>query len=251
VFGHDWAFGAGYYIFMLSYWPMTNARANFSAEVESRVLLACKRRCAFCFGLNSDASLKRQGQLAHIDRNSANNAETNAAYLCLAHHDEYDTQPSQSKGLTKTELIVYQKLLLKHLNEIQLWTDTRLPNHTKKRKGKTSLDVYNARIPIYRTTVEFLRTIAKDRRPENPNVWKFARDTEEALFLFDETIAEYLTLLFRKALRLHAVDLMRAAPETPGNIAELIEEQTNLSLWFIDQYDDVRAKFAPFLQLAD
>jgi hypothetical protein len=202
--------------------------------------------------MDGDASSKK-GQLAHIDRDRANNTESNAAFLCLAHHDEYDMRPSQSKRLTKGELVRYRKLLATHLKETQPWTDTHLPSTAKKRKREfgVSLDVYNARIPTYQTAVQFLRTVAKDLRPSIQDALKFARDTEEALFLFDETIAEYLTLLFRKALRLHAVDSMRAAHQPPDNLGELIIEQTELSLWFTEQYDELRARFAPFLRLAD
>jgi hypothetical protein len=214
--------------------------------------LACKRRCAFCFGLRGDATLKT-GQLAHIDRNRANNAESNAAFLWLEHHDGYDIRPSQSKRLTKGELVRYRRMLFAHLKKVQPWTDTHLPKRSKNRKGRqrVSLDVYNARIPTYRTTVQFLRTVAKDLRPEWQDILKFARDTEEALFLFDETIAEYLTLLFRKAVRLHAVEKMQTAHRPPGNLNELIVEGTELALWFTAQYDEIRSRFAPFLKLAN
>jgi hypothetical protein len=93
--------------------------------------------------------------------------------------------------------------------------------------------------------------VVKDLQPSVQDALKFARGTEEALFLFDETIAEYLTLLFRKALRLHAVEAMIHAHRPPNNLDELIIENTELSLWFTEQYDEIRARFAPFLKLAD
>ena len=67
------------------------------------VLVHSRRRCALCFGLNRDTSLK-VGQIAHVDRNNANNSEDNLAYLCFEHHDEYDSRTSQSKGFTSGEL---------------------------------------------------------------------------------------------------------------------------------------------------
>src|ERR1700730_3252665 len=98
-------------------------RAKFSMAVNEKVLMACRRRCAFCWGLKGDASTKK-GQLAHIDRNNANDAEPNAAFLCLEHHDEYDIRPSQSRRLTVGELLRYRKLLFSHLKKSLLWTDT-------------------------------------------------------------------------------------------------------------------------------
>lgn len=48
---------------------------------------------------------RKHGQIAHIDRNRANNGESNLAFLCLPHHDEYDSRTSQSKGITQAELV--------------------------------------------------------------------------------------------------------------------------------------------------
>jgi hypothetical protein len=56
-----------------------------------------------CFHLHGDLSVKA-GQLAHIDRDPSNDAEANLAFLCLRHHDEYDTKPRQSKRWQPAEL---------------------------------------------------------------------------------------------------------------------------------------------------
>jgi len=73
---------------------------------------------------------------------------------------------------------------------------------------------------------------------------KFAGDTEEALFLFDETIAACLAELLKKALRLRAVtlNLERNRSESAGH------EDAELTAWFSAQFDEVRAKFAPYLR---
>lgn len=53
----------------------------------------------------------QQGQVAHIDRDPSNNSGENLAFLCLRHHDEYDSRRSQSKGFTPAELIRYRDKL--------------------------------------------------------------------------------------------------------------------------------------------
>src|SRR5882757_3343357 len=109
---------------VLSYFIMAKPRANFMAEVQARVLLACKRRCAFCLGLDGDASSK-DGQLAHIDRNKSNNSESNAAWLCFKHHNDYDGRPSQGKRLTKGDFLRYRRALFNRVEKTQPWTDSR------------------------------------------------------------------------------------------------------------------------------
>ena len=68
------------------------------------ILVESRRRCALCFHLDGDLSMK-DGQLAHIDRNRANDAEDNLVFLCLVHHNQYDTKPSQSKAWLPAELV--------------------------------------------------------------------------------------------------------------------------------------------------
>jgi len=83
------------------------SRPKIPREVETELLLRSRRCCAFCFGLHL-ANTPVKGQIAHIDRDPANNTLRNLAWLCLNHHDEYDSRPSQSKGLTQNELIAYR-----------------------------------------------------------------------------------------------------------------------------------------------
>lgn len=79
------------------------------------ILVRSKRRCALCFGLHGDLSIK-DGQLAHIDRDPSNSSAENLCFLCLPHHNSYDTRFSQSKGLTEAELRYYKKRLELHLD---------------------------------------------------------------------------------------------------------------------------------------
>lgn len=82
-------------------------RPKLPERTEAALLLRCRRRCAICYGLSRDSDEKR-GQIAHLDRDSSNNAPDNLVFLCLEHHDVYDSQTSQSKRLTKSEVKVFK-----------------------------------------------------------------------------------------------------------------------------------------------
>src|SRR5688572_23614649 len=86
-------------------------RKAIPSDLETSLLTNCARRCALCFGLNGDLS-RKNGQIAHIDQNPANNADRNLVYLCLPHHDEYDGKTSQSKGITEHEVAEYKRRLV-------------------------------------------------------------------------------------------------------------------------------------------
>src|SRR5687767_12598932 len=91
-------------------------RKDWPPKVETKVFLACRRRCAICVGLDGDWDWK-PGQLAHIDRNASNNTEANAAYLCLPHHDLYDSVPRQTKRHTPDELRAYQLMVTTEMDK--------------------------------------------------------------------------------------------------------------------------------------
>lgn len=86
------------------------ARKKVPVSTEAEVLVQSRRRCCVCYGLNRDDGVKR-GQVAHLDGDRDNNASKNLAFLCLEHHDEYDSRTSQSKGLTQTEVEQYREEL--------------------------------------------------------------------------------------------------------------------------------------------
>ena len=85
-------------------------RRKIPSKVLTALLVRSARRCCLCFGLRGDFSEKK-GQVAHIDQNPANHSERNLAFLCLEHHDEFDSSPSQSKGITKEEVRFYRDKL--------------------------------------------------------------------------------------------------------------------------------------------
>jgi class 3 adenylate cyclase len=87
-------------------------RKHIPEEVRTRLLTACRRRCCLCWHFEGSKS-QEQGQIVHIDRDATNPNEENLAFLCLRHHNEYDTRPSQSKGLTPGELLEGKAALLK------------------------------------------------------------------------------------------------------------------------------------------
>ena len=71
------------------------------------VLLRSGRVCGFCYGLNQDKTVKA-GQIAHLDRNNQNGDIDNLMFMCLVHHNEYDSTTSQAVGFTIGEAKVYR-----------------------------------------------------------------------------------------------------------------------------------------------
>lgn len=94
-------------------------------ETQAKVLTACRRRCAVCFGLHRDRGDKT-GQIAHLDRDATNPSFENLVFLCLEHHDLFDTRTSQSKGLTPNEVRGYREELTAAIERGEFGTDAPL-----------------------------------------------------------------------------------------------------------------------------
>jgi hypothetical protein len=78
-------------------------RRRPTRSIEKDVVVAARRRCCLCvFLLERDEP--RKGQIAHLNRDRSDSSFENLVYLCLEHHDEYDSQTSQSKGLLSEEV---------------------------------------------------------------------------------------------------------------------------------------------------
>ena len=109
-------------------------RKPIPPEVQAAILSACRRRCAVCYGLHRDVDLKK-GQIAHLDKDPANNDPSNLMFLCFDHHDEYDSTTRQSKNLTLHELREYRRQLIQQL---ETWAP---PSPTLTIPGGASLTV--------------------------------------------------------------------------------------------------------------
>jgi len=85
-------------------------RRSLSPEEEADILQKCLRRCCVCYALDGDDSEKK-GHLAHLDHNRANGHPDNFVFLCLVHHNAYDTRMPQAKNMTEREVRGYRRRL--------------------------------------------------------------------------------------------------------------------------------------------
>ena len=91
-------------------------RKRIPVETVAEWLVRSRRGCCLCYGLDGDLS-EKEGQIAHLDGDRSNNDRDNLAFLCLRHHDRYDSRTSQSKGLTMGEVKRYRTELYELVKE--------------------------------------------------------------------------------------------------------------------------------------
>jgi len=93
---------------------MTAGRKPVPDDIQQRVLDRSRRRCALCIHFNNDWQGKDR-QIAHLHRDPSNFAADNLVFLCLPHHDEYDTMRRQTKNLTIGEAKTARDRLYKYI----------------------------------------------------------------------------------------------------------------------------------------
>jgi len=91
------------------------ARRRPGADVETAVLVASHRKCCLCYYWDQHKG-RRKGQIAHVNGKAHDSRFENLIWLCIEHHDEYDSRTSQSKGITAGELREFRDRLYKELN---------------------------------------------------------------------------------------------------------------------------------------
>ncbi len=91
-------------------------RVKPKSDVETSVLIKCRRRCCLCFGLNN-LDKETEGQIAHIDQDPSNSNEENLMFLCLRHHTLFDSKTSQHINLKPGEIVHWRDALYTHLEE--------------------------------------------------------------------------------------------------------------------------------------
>jgi hypothetical protein len=195
----------------------------------------------------------REGQIAHADRDNANNALANLVWLCLRHHNAYDRQARQSRGFTKQELLPHRAALVEYLAALPVaWADSR-PIKLGARRRPLSSDVYDRKILIYRAVRELIITAAQKTTIEWPELFAFNRTTDEAIFMFGSDVDEYLKELHHKCIELHTTHVELSSPSfgtRPGqDLSQTINDNANVLLWFTQQLDVARQLFSRYLYI--
>lgn len=115
---------------------MAKAQRKKNPKAHVDVLLKSRRRCCLCFGLKGEPGEKK-GQIAHLDHNPSNDKPDNLAFLCLDHHDQYDSKTSQSKSIQIKEIKAYREKLYQLIESGEL--HSKLPRKSDKKKWRKSI----------------------------------------------------------------------------------------------------------------
>lgn len=229
------------------------SRKAIPLEIQNKIFKKSKRRCALCFSIDNDDAEKR-GQIAHIDNNNENNKLDNLVFLCLDHHDKYDGRTSQSKGYTKKEVKLYREDLYEYieLRDSSLWNDEQMDEIEQiNSRDKLSVEVYDRKLKIYRVVKDFLLYVMAETKPSREKLADFSNETDEAVFLFDQEVQDFISEIYSKAVRQRLVNKKLSDGRLPvGDIREaLADEDYEISNFYSDKRKELKSLFSKYIYL--
>jgi hypothetical protein len=119
---------------------------------------------------------------------------------------------------------------------------------SKKPSAQIPVELYDRRLKIYHSARDLIIHVMQYAAVELQRAMQFATDTDEALFLYDESVDAYLGELYKKAVRLRTLRTLLENAPIGDYRSSLAEQEGEIVLWFSEQLGELRRKVHPFLQ---
>jgi hypothetical protein len=112
-----------------------------------------------------------------------------------------------------------------------------------KSRMEISPEVYDRRIAVYRSIRKFLSLIMTHANVTLEQLREFSQETDEAIFLFDSSVANYIQILYQKAVKLrYTREVLSSSQLSVGEeISSISRESSELLMWFTEQINEVRS----------
>ena len=115
-------------------------------------------------------------------------------------------------------------------------------------KEKFKLCLFENRFAVYKGIQIFLTHIFMKAKVDMDKLFEFRRDTQDAMFLFDDAISTYIKEIDHKALDLHTtVKTYRPLPKGDKR-SHLCKHETQLLRELTSELPKLKDVFAPYLK---
>ncbi len=118
-------------------------------------------------------------------------------------------------------------------------------------KLKIRLELFEKRYAIYQGAKEFIFAAVRDGNLPDVEFFKLSNTTQDAFFLFDESVGRYIDTLREKGARLRYLNDLLADPSLPvdDQRSALSAEDADLCTWFGNQILDSQHAFKNYLRV--
>jgi hypothetical protein len=114
-------------------------------------------------------------------------------------------------------------------------------------REKFKLDLFEKRFAVYKATQKFLVSLGSSEFGYD-NTVQFLRDTQDAVFLFDQEIVDYLDTLYKKANTAIGVKFKYQHLPVGSERSVLCDQEMHLRLELGNELIRLKDVFAPYLK---
>jgi len=114
---------------------------------------------------------------------------------------------------------------------------------------------YDKRFKVYQALKDFIAGVIDEPSITAITVRQFDIATNEASFLFEDEVCNYLKLLRKRAEEMGSltsqIERLLADRERNEDRTHLVRQKSELAEWFFNQFDDSKTKFEKYLSIKD
>ncbi|MBE9033389.1 ATP-binding protein [filamentous cyanobacterium LEGE 11480] len=127
-------------------------------------------------------------------------------------------------------------------------------NKVKQKEGRVDplpIEVYDRKIEMYRKVQQCLSKIAIEGSISLEDLRNLSLQIDEAIFMFDISVDNYLKEFYQKAAQLYITDKKLNDKRLPigDERSKLAEENGEIVIWFLSQHEIVRYLFHKYIAL--
>jgi hypothetical protein len=117
-------------------------------------------------------------------------------------------------------------------------------------RNKLRLDLYDRRFSLYSAFADLCVSVGSSMKPGSEELNRFLQARHATQFLFGSQTAAYMETVRLKAVRLQYLDFQIRDGGLPvgDDRTRAANEQSELALWFADQFEVSRSHFARYLR---
>jgi len=119
----------------------------------------------------------------------------------------------------------------------------------KTNRDRVRLNLYDKRFKVFRGLMDLLAHIMREGNVTDEALYKFNADTNEARFIFDKEIQDYLQSIYEKAVDIQTKNSERQEPNLQEEKrAQLARDVGEIKKWMNKQFEVSRELFGKYLK---
>ena len=116
---------------------------------------------------------------------------------------------------------------------------------------KLKLDLFEKRFQILQCMRDFISHVISTGGADQTEVRKLHLSVYGGEFLFDRELSDYISDFLERSRKLSAATHVLQGQIDPGDRAKFANEMGTQLGWFVQQYNEIGAKFRPYLHMSE